>query len=376
MTRQSLISQDAIIKAKERIDRTHVILSGVANYDELETIHGASFDLDMMSEIFTSQPDIALFEKPSVDILDDPTNNDFRECIANYTQTRTARGDILILYFSGHGCILPSGSFGFCLQDTRLSSKGDELFPISIVSIEDVLSTLSVSDIHPVFIIDACYSSAISSQSPSAGSHAMEDTLRKKYSGPFALLASSSSTTKSVDTPSGGPFTQALYNLIHTGLKDDVGQKSPYITLDILASPLREELTCHGVPLPRCVVGDNFPLVAIAKNKAFRQQTVRFSPYFKRIILFLWNNGAPREATRKDLTNGVGPGAYGNHSKLSLNPWGLVESTESNKKRMLTRKGMKFAQGDIKIPKIICKNPITGEWKQDIDTPMISVDDI
>ncbi len=376
MTRQRIVTQELLERTKENIDRTHVILSGVDTYDELDPIHGASFDLDMVSEIFRDHPDISLFEKPNVELLGNPSNDEFRQRITRYAQTRSARGDILILYFSGHGCILPSGSFGFCLTDTRCNTKGDEIFPTSVVSIDDVLSTLSVSDIHPVFIIDACFSSAISSQSSSSGPLAMEDQLRRTNPETFALLASSSPTTVSVDSPSGGPFTQALYSLIHSGVNDDLGRYSPYITLELLASPLREVLTRHGVPLPRCIVGRDLPPIPIAKNVAFKQQEERFSPYLKKIILLLWNDGAPKGASRRELNNKVGPGAYGNHSKLSHVPWGLVEDAGSNKLRKLTRKGMKFAEGSLNIPKIICKDPFTGEWKRAFDTPMVSIDDI
>ena len=52
----------------------------------------------------------------------------------------------------------------------------------------------------------------------------------------------------------------------------------------------------------------------------------RFSPYLRKIVELLWNEGDPIGASPSDILQNIGAGAYGNHSKLSLPSWGLVET--------------------------------------------------
>ena len=76
-------------------------------------------------------------------------------------------------------------------------------------------------------------------------------------------------------------------------------------------------------------------------------RTERFSPYLKRIIQYLWNEGNPREATISEFLEYIGAGAYGNHSKLTLTPWNLVEKGMASSSRKLTERGIFFAKGDL-----------------------------
>jgi hypothetical protein len=375
MTRKSIVSQDSIQETLKFLDRTTVIVVGVGGYDELGSLAGVTHDLDMIMDIFLENPDISIFKKAQVKLVPDPTNNELRNVITEYTQSRTARGDILVFYYSGHGCILPSGPFGFCPKDTNLNAEG-EILPISVVSITDVLDTLSVSDIHPVFIVDACFSSAISTQTPSLGKAALESSWSRANVGPRALLASSGPTTESRDSENGGLFTQALYKTIHSGLTSTEGSKLPYLTLKELDAPLLEELTLMGPPLSRYHVEGAFPALPIARNPGFRPTAEYFSGTYKRIVMLLWNEGDPQICKSSEFSDKIGQGAYSNHSKLDLEPWGLLEDVDSRSYRKLTKKGMKFAAGEIKIPKKISKDPVSGTWKKAAKSQMISIDDV
>lgn len=101
-----------------------------------------------------------------------------------------------------------------------------------------------------------------------------------------------------------------------------------------------------------------------------------FTGYMKRIIEYLWNEGTLREATIQEIRENVGLGAYGNHNKLSLSPWDLLANGNQPRTRRLTGRGLLFAQGVVKIPRRIIKNPITGEWMADPNSPMISITEI
>ncbi len=378
MTRPRHVPQDVVNQALQNLDRTIVLMAGVSDYIELEKLPGPSHDMDTVADLFFENHDLALFDTSKVRELHNPTNQDFRNAIAEYTKDRSATGDILILYFSGHGCTMPNGNFGFCLKDTRIGGLTEAVLPATVVSADSLLTTLAIANVHPVLIIDACFSSATSPQGGEASALTVEESLKKQNAQSYALLASSSSSSVSIDTSDGGAFTQALYTVICSGLSDKVGKRSPLIMIDQLAGPLQEELSKMGVPLSRCFVGPDLPALPIARNPAYKPQTEAFTPQMRRIVDLLWNQGTPIEVTISEFNSEIGPGAYANHSKLSYGPWGLLEDGKagSKKTRRLSSRGRKFAQGKLQIPKRIERDPFLGEWKPASEATSIGIDDV
>lgn len=102
----------------------------------------------------------------------------------------------------------------------------------------------------------------------------------------------------------------------------------------------------------------------------------RFSPYLKRIIQYLWSNGEPRDASISEFLEHIGAGAYGNHSKLGLTPWKLVEKGESSSIRRLTERGVSFAKGELQNPHVILKDPDSQEWIPHPQTEMVFISEI
>lgn len=102
----------------------------------------------------------------------------------------------------------------------------------------------------------------------------------------------------------------------------------------------------------------------------------RFTPYFRKIIDYLWNDGNPREANILEFMKYIGSGAYGNHSKLSLKPWDLLMDGSIKSSRCLTTRGKQFANMELKIPQVIIKNQFTEEWEADENTSYISILDV
>lgn len=376
MTRPRHVPRELIDRALANLSRTSVILVGVADYNQLPSLHGPSFDLEMISDLLLENEDISLYRRTQVIELENPTSEQFRKAIINFVRGRSARGDILILYFTGHGCVLGASSFGFCLRDTRLGVDEKGVLPLSVVSLEDVLHTLSSYDVHPVFILDACFSSMTAPKGYSHVPDAVHSTIGMASAETYALIASSSSYSTSIDTLEGGAFTQTMYSIINAGLVGEAGRHSPFITLNDLASPLQEELSRQGLPISRCYIGRDLPLVPIARNIKFQPQTERFSPYMRQIIEYIWNNGSPRVITISELINAIGRGAYGNHSKLSLPPWDLLENGEASKTRRLTSRGKSFAQGRLRIPQVIVRNPSTWEWEAASDADHVRIHDV
>ena len=376
MASSQIALPETIDTALANLSRATVIMCGVSNYDQLQHLSGTPSDMEMLADILLENSDVALFDASRVIELENPTSAQFRSKIAEYAQARSAPGDILILYFTGHGCVLPGGSFGFCLRDAKVGLEDRGILPVSVVSIDDVISTLAIYDVHPALILDACFSSTSAPHGRPLAATVVEETMRSGTAESFGLLASSSAFSPSLDTPDGGAFTQALYSIVMNGLPGEEGRRSPFITLDQLAGPLQEELSTLGVPLSRCYVGRDFPMLPIARNAAFRPQSERFTPYMKRIIELLWNDGSPRTAQISEFSSEIGQGAYGNHSKLSRAPWDLVEDAGSNQIRRLTTRGKRFARGKLRISRVIVRNPFTWEWEAAEGSERTSIEEI
>ncbi|HLB50041.1 MAG TPA: caspase family protein [Anaerolineales bacterium] len=376
MTKVSPVELHSIEKARQNLERTTVISVTVSKHLYLTSLPGVSKDRGIIRQLFVDRQNFGIYDKNQFIELADPTLDVVRSRLIQYMDSRSARGDILIFYFSGHGCVVGANDFGFCLADSMLGMEESGILPLSVLSFRSVIQTLATADIHPVFIIDACFSGAVVKAAGLDISVSMQDDLHTYVTGSYGLLCSSSSETLSVGSNSGSAFTQALFSVISEGLSDKQQRHWPFITLSGVATPLRERLERDGVPLSRCYSGPQLPEVPIARNISFRPSKERFSPYMKRIVSYLWNNGSVREVIVDDLGRLVGKGAYGNHSKLSLKPWGLLEDGTKPKTRRLTRKGKLFAQGQRSIPRLIMKDPVSWEWIPAADTDRIKITDI
>ena len=367
--------QEAIEEVRRNVGRTYVLAVAVSNYDYLPYLGGPAQDIQMVTEIFAGEGAISLYHERFVSLFD-ATVEQFRETLLNFALERSARGDVLILYFSGHGAVLHNGNFGFCLRDTVAKPDGGGVLPLSVISFFDVVQTLSGADVFPIFILDACFSGITAPQGSGIVVSTMQDTLQSFMSGSYALLASSSADVLSFDTAFGGGFTRAIHSIIMNGLEGDAGRHFPFITLHELAAPLQERLAQDGHPLSRAHIGPTLPKVPIAKNSKFRPDSETFVPYYKKIVELLWNDGFPREVDLGEILQEVGRGAYANHSKLSYKPWSLLEDGERNSTRRLTERGKLFAQGKLEIPRKIVRDAVTWEWVADPNSEMILISEV
>lgn len=376
MPKTSLVEQSSIEKARKNRGRITVLAATVSLYSRLEPLPGAARDLELIKGLFLNDKERTIYGRSRFTALENPTVEEVRNAILSYAHTRSAHGDILIFYFSGHGCVTSTNSFGFCLADTIMGMKEGVILPLSVLSFRDVVQTLSAVDVHPVFIIDACFSGATARTFiPTIGA-LMQDELHTHVAGSYGLLCSSNTDVLSIDTEDGGAFTKAIYSIVAEGLSDDRQRHWPFLTLRGIALPLQERLAREGYPLSRCYLGPDLPEIPIARNVKFRPHSEYFAPYLRRTIEFAWNNGSPREVTVTELRNRIGTGAYANHSKLSLPPWGLLEDGQRTGTRKLTKKGKRFAQGKTRIPERIMKDPVSWEWVVAPDTKRVLITDI
>ena len=117
--RSKAVSQSKFEEYRLNIARAQVIACSVANYENLPRLPGAMRDLEMVDDIFNAHADVAIYSGKTTTLLD-PSVSEFRGEILKYSVSRSARADILIFYFSGHGTILGADEFEFCLKDTAV----------------------------------------------------------------------------------------------------------------------------------------------------------------------------------------------------------------------------------------------------------------
>lgn len=376
MSKTPVVDQSSIDTAKKNIGKITILAIAVSKYEYLESLPGANKDIKLIRNVFLNK-ERSLYKHSQFKELLNPTNQEVRDEILDYAYSRSAHGDILIFYFSGHGCVVGTNNFGFCLSDTKLGGVNEGLvLPLSVLRFSEVVQTLTAVDVHPVFIIDACFSGSTAYTFIQTISASMQDELHIHVAGSYGLLCSTSTDAFSIDTNEGGAFTQAFHAIVSQGLSEKFQRHWPFLTLRNVSSPLQEQLSQEGYPLSKCYFGPDLPEIPIAKNLRFAPRSEYFAPYMRQIIEHIWNNGKPRQTTIADLRNLVGAGAYGNHSKLSYKPWGLLENSSRRGTRRLTDKGKRFAQGKIQIPLEIVKDPVTHDWVAAPDTKRISINDI
>jgi len=140
--------------------RVTVIAIGVNKYQDqrLRNLNGAHKDIEKLRILLTKNKKTAIFDLKQFLELRDPDSNEFRQTINEYVLSRSVDGDILILYFSGHGVAIGRDDFGFCTTDTIIHPVSGVVLPLSVVKFSEILQSVNTANVIPVIIIDACYS--------------------------------------------------------------------------------------------------------------------------------------------------------------------------------------------------------------------------
>jgi hypothetical protein len=358
------------------VSRVTVLAVAVENYRYLKRLNGPSIDIRKMKQLLVESEDTAIYELDQFIELQNPAAEDLRSAINSYVINRPARGDILLFYFSGHGVPIGHNDFGFCTIDTYIHPEENSVLPLSVVKFSDILSSLSILGITPVIIVDACYS-GIAGRTLTISSHDVITTIRQELEGfvasNYSLLCSCREREISYDNSSGGEFTTLLCDTLSQGIPIKKAELSlidlfPTLQLNLEAS--------FGESIPQLFVGDTLPDFPLIKNVQFKSQTYRLVGHLKKVLIALWNNGEEVELNPSEIRNICGNGAYGNHNKLSFEPWNLVENNPDTKKRRLTPRGRLFVQGNLPVPKQVEKDPTSGFWIASADTELITIDAI
>jgi hypothetical protein len=349
----------------ELISRITILAVGVEKYDHMKRLWGPRKDVEQLRALLTENTQTALVDSVRFRELYDPTVSDLAKAINEYTMERSANGDILIFYFSGHGVPIGRDDFGFCTTDTFIHPVEQAAFPLTVVKYSELIQTIYIAGVVPVIIIDACYSGVagrslvIPSIEAIAG---MQQQLHSRAASKYALLCSCSDDEEALDTPEGGVFSRCLMEVAAKGIKSsDV--KKEHLTLHDIFPMLEESVqSCIVNSTPRLFLGATLPEIPLVMNTQYSPPSYALTGHLLSVIEALWNHGQPRDLTPSLILDMCGNGAYGNHSKLSLEPWDLVETVSRPRRRRLTSRGRAFADNQLKVPKAIIKDAKSGKW--------------
>jgi hypothetical protein len=342
-------------------DRITVIAIGVSNYEHLRRLHGSDADVYTLQNLLVHENTTALIHPKRFRAILDPTSAGIREAVAEYAFERSAPGDILIFYFSGHGVPIGRDDLGLCGRDTLLHMEYGTL-PIDTVRFRDLIETLTIVKVHPVVIIDACFSGqAAETLSASLGDNLNEEFIKLKGTD-YALLCSSTRLEVSLGFTSGGVFSSLLNTVALRGLGGRVYTNKSELTLKDLIPDIQMEAESSGGASPVLIVGDALPAFGFVKNTQHRPRTERLTQAHKKVLDELWNEGKPREMSIRDLAE-LGISAHSTYRKLGYGEaWALIENVDSRTRR-LSKRGVLFMQGKLKIPRKIKQNPENRNWE-------------
>jgi len=360
--------------------RVTIIAVGVCQYRNLRRLTGPEIDLQNLKAIFVDDPDLALFEQRQYRELLNPTSEQLRQTINQYIQDRGADNDILLFYFSGHGAPIGGTDFAFCTTDTVYLTEERTILPMTAVSFTDILRTLWIKKVTPVFIIDTCFSGMAGGALLTMSNQLIDELqgeIQRKYASSYALFCSAPNDEEVRDNPqgNGGLLSASLVELSEEGLEAH-DRRSPTIFFTDIYPHLRRKVEAHAIgPIPILMLGPTLPAFSVFKNIDFSPLEYRLQPHLVAVLRALWNNGNPRELRPRDIADITGlKGAYGNHRKLSFGPWNLVE-TVGRSNRKLNERGIAFMQGKLRVPRDIVSDEHRLVYTEKAGTDLIAIND-
>jgi len=363
--------------SKVALSQVNIIAVGVENYRYMRPLRGPRRDIERFLDLLIDSSPIGLYKQSQVKNLIDPDSTTLRENINDLVINRSAQGDVLIFYFSGHGVPIGHSDFGFCTIDTRFQDVAGSVLPLTVLRFRDLMDSLYIMNIIPVIIIDACYSGMVGNAISLPASDAimsMQRDLTRPNATNYALLCSCSDRQVSIGDNNGGIFSQTIFNVFEEGFDTHDTSKSKIYFQDVFHQITLRTCSIFADSTPQLYLGETLPWIPIVKNSGYTPRREHFFPYMREIILTMWNSGEERELSRSEILETIGRGAYGNHRKLSCVGWGLIEDNPINHKRRLTDRGRQFARGEISIPDEVVFDSGANEYIASPDASLLSIE--
>ncbi|MCX7103167.1 MAG: caspase family protein [Methylobacter sp.] len=367
----------------DELGRVTIIAVGCCKYQHMRRLTGPAQDIDNLRQILVEDEDLSLFSPRQYIEKIDITSNELRAVINDYVYDRGAENDILLFYFSGHGAPIGSNDFAFCTIDTKPVEGEQFILPMTAVKFTDILSTLWLKKVTPVFIIDACYSGAAGGSLKIALNRLVDDLkgeIQRNYAGSYALLCSAPTDEEVLDNPDGdgGFFSYSITKTAQMGIRR-INKRNPFVSIEQVYPELLHlaEQSAYS-PNPTLFMGTTLPTFSIFKNIHFRPLEYRLQPHLVAVLRVLWNNGNLQTLTPGQIADQTGKkGAYGNHNKLSLAPWKLVEDVPGSrpKQRRLSERGIEFMSGNLGVPRDVVFDQDTNDYVERPGSEFVTVRD-
>jgi len=362
-----------------------ILAFGCNHYENLGNLKGVQSDINRIRDIFCGDNDYALFDEEDFIELFNASSADLRNEIKKYIINRSAEGDVLIIYFGGHGTAIGRDNFGFCMSDAYVHPEEKFFLPTSVVTIKEIISSLYIKSVFPIFLIDSCYCGQIAKQlkfSFSEMSLEISKNLVGTFASDFGFLTVTDAITPTGDDEDGGILSKTLEDICKQGF-GEIDSQRKYITVAKLFKSLIKSIKNNGTQRAKSF----FPSGQIADYEIIRnvqyfspevpENRYSFTSIYKLILDALWNDGNEDELNASEILEITrSQSAYGNHRKLSYTPWDLIEDNPDSNKRRLTERGKDFIKGEIEIPKVVIVNQETQECRPQKNSPMISYSDL
>jgi len=367
---------------QELIERVTIIATGVSEYNDphLPPLRGPGNDVAVLRGLLVENAPTALYKPEQFQAVLDPDLQELEQAITGYALSRSRANDILVFYYSGHGLPIGRNDFGLCVTNTRVHPQKERVLPLSVLKVSDLMRTLYLAEVVPIIIIDACYSGMAVQVLPYEDALAgVERQIYQLMASKYALLCACADDQEVEDADFASVFTNYLYDVASEGIRGTKLKPSrPYLGLKDIFPQLDARIAGYtGAYSPRLYLSPSLPEFPFSRNPKYRPNTYSFSNQDACIIRKLWSDGKNREILVGDFAELCGKGAYGNHKKMSLAPWQLVETVPGSypKKRRLTARGVRFARGKSTIPKTIIKEPGAEDFVAVEDTELVRITD-
>lgn len=343
--------------------RLNILIIGSYQFDDVffEPLYGVHTDIKLIKEILFESP-YSLYSDIKPTILENPTTSEIRDFITNFVYSRSAKQDLLLIYYSGHGAIVNGHQFALICRNSQVYPSNDKIIPSTVITSSEIITALDISKTIPIMIIDSCHSALVNPNSTLFSNQMVMDSLRDNihslFASDFMLFCACAEHEITPETSLGGFFSRNIAQITQKG--DKKNSKKPFLTInDIYQIFIQNNLANYRLDVePRLYFGygvTDFPLI---KNSSYKPISERVNNYQLKILEFLWNRGNPIHISNSELDEKLGKGAYANYSKLSYSPWGLIK--KKSKLIFLSEKGIQFMRNELTIPDEIIKDDTTN----------------
>ncbi|RFU38143.1 hypothetical protein DZF91_29250 [Actinomadura logoneensis] len=248
--------------------RSRAVLVGTAEYRDpaFPRLPAAANSLAGMRAVLTD-PALCGWPDGRVTVESDPS--DWRALVRRTRAVARETEDVLLLYFVGHGVVLPNGELCLALADTEADDP--DLTGLEYRRVRDLLRDSPAA--AKIVILDCCYSGraieALSAASPGDAADTVADATDVR--GVYTLTASDHTAhvvplAEQAEVPTS--FTGRFLGLVREGVRGGPA----VLTLGDLYVHLRRRLAAEGLPAPNQRGTDTADRYPFSRNPAYRPE--------------------------------------------------------------------------------------------------------